>query len=52
MTVQKLLDRLAHVADKSKPVVVVLGDGTRDIEKVGDSFDMLKLDLTGDGRED
>lgn len=52
MTVQKLLDRLAHVADKSKPVVVVLGDGCRDIERVSDGFDMLRLDLAVDGRED
>lgn len=52
MTVQKLLDRLAHVADKTKPVVVSLGDGCRDIERVCDGFETLRLDLAGDGRED
>lgn len=37
MTVQRLLDRLAHVADKTKNVMVVCGEFCRPLAKVEDT---------------
>lgn len=45
MTVQKLIDRLAHVAHKSKEIVTKLGDKEFEIHGLCDSHDKLMLFL-------
>ena len=45
MTVQKLLDKLAHVAHKTKDIVVHLGSSEYEIHSYHDTHDKMILFL-------
>lgn len=52
MTVQRLLDRLAHVPDKTKSIMVVCGEFCRPLERVEDTKGkvlFLELEEAEDG---